>query len=139
MRLLALLLAGAVADLEGMRRGAEPVGHSSARRELLQGYAEYPAPPGVVRLGLLLPMSGWSAGKYTAGAATLAIADINADDKLMAGRRLEYIWEDSGCSSSKGISAMSKLLERQSQLSGVSIPPAQSRPHPPGPNMDSDS
>ena len=50
----------------------------------------------VVRLGLLLPMTGWSAGKYIAGAATLAINKINEDQSLMRGRRLDYIWANSG-------------------------------------------
>ena len=50
----------------------------------------------VVRLGLLLAMTGWSAGKYIVGAATLAIKEINEDPSLMQGRRLDYIWANSG-------------------------------------------
>ena len=51
----------------------------------------------VVRLGLLLPMSGWAAGLLTVGAATLAIADINANPTLLPGVRLEFKWRDDGC------------------------------------------
>ena len=50
-----------------------------------------------VRLGLLLPMSGWPAGRFIAGAATLAIEHVNSDRTLMNGRRLTFLWEDSGC------------------------------------------
>ena len=44
----------------------------------------------VVRLGLLLPRTGWSAGKFIMGAATLAIDRINADPSLMPDRHIEY-------------------------------------------------
>ena len=43
-----------------------------------------------VRLGLLLPMTGWAAGLFIVGAASLAVADINASPTLMQGRRVEY-------------------------------------------------
>jgi hypothetical protein len=42
-------------------------------------------------------MSGWAAGLLTVGAATLAIADINADATLLAGVRVEFKWRDDGC------------------------------------------
>ena len=44
----------------------------------------------VVRLGMLLPFSGWAAGKFILGAATLAINDVNADPSLMPDRHIEY-------------------------------------------------
>ena len=65
----------------------------------------------VVRLGFMLPMTG--VGQVTqsiVGAATLAIADINANPSFMRGRRLEYIWADSGCNSIKGVKAAQELL-----------------------------
>ena len=51
----------------------------------------------MLRLGLLLPMSGWAAGLLTVGAATLAIADINANATLLPGVRVEFKWRDDGC------------------------------------------
>ena len=80
---------------------------SREQRRLLQE----PAGTDIVRLGLLLPMSGWSAGKFITGAATLAIADANSAGILPPGRRLEYAWQDSGCNAIKGISALVALLE----------------------------
>ena len=65
----------------------------------------------VVRLGLLLPMTGWAAGLFIVGAASLAVADINASPTLMQGRRVEYKWRDDGCSSIKGTTALSRMLE----------------------------
>lgn len=59
----------------------------------------------VVRLGLLMDITGTAGGKYISGAATLAIADVNADPSLMQGRRLEYIYADSGCNSITGVTA----------------------------------
>ena len=44
------------------------------------------------------------------GAAVLAIDRVNADENLLPGRRLEYRWEDSGCSVSQSLKAMGKLL-----------------------------
>ena len=73
----------------------------------------------VVRLGLLLPMTGSSIGKYIAGAATLAISDINADPSLMQGRKLEYVYADSGCNSITGVKAMQKLLRADQPIHGV--------------------
>ena len=71
-----------------------------------------------MRLGLLLAMTGSAVGKYYAGAATLAIAAINADPSLMKGRRLEYIYADAGCNAIQGVSAALELL-RAAKPSGV--------------------
>ena len=73
----------------------------------------------VVRIGLLLPLTGMPAGKYVAGAATLAIADINADPSLMQGRQLEYTYSDSGCSSITGVTAIQELLGAPEPVHGV--------------------
>ena len=58
-------------------------------------------------------MTGTAGGKYYAGAATLAINDINADLSLMRGRRLEYIWADSGCNSITSVEAAQELLHAE--------------------------
>ena len=65
-------------------------------------------------------MSGsWDGGKRVAGAAALAVERINADKDLLAGRRLEYSWADSGCSAKQGLAAMGKLLEGASRVDAV--------------------
>ena len=65
-------------------------------------------------------MSGsWDGGKRVAGAAALAVERINADKDLLAGRRLEYSWADSGCSAKQGLAAMGKLLEGESRVDAV--------------------
>ena len=73
----------------------------------------------VVRLGLLLAMTGWSAGKYIMGAATLAIADINANPSLMKGRRLEYIWADAGSIFSLHVPDQSSPIHMQAHDPGT--------------------
>ena len=70
-----------------------------------------------MRLGLLLPMT--PAGKYIRGAATLAIAEINADPSIMQGRRLEYLWADSGCNPIAGLRAIQELLFGAKPIHGV--------------------
>jgi ABC-type branched-subunit amino acid transport system substrate-binding protein len=66
----------------------------------------------VVRLGLLLPITGWTEGRTILGAATLAINEINGHPNgLMQGRRLEFVYEDDGCSPMLGTTALSRLLE----------------------------
>ena len=72
-----------------------------------------------MRLGLLLAMTGSAVGKYYAGAATLAIAAINADPSLMKGRRLEYIYADAGCNAIQGVSAALELLRAAKPIHGV--------------------
>ena len=66
---------------------------------------------GVLRLGLLLPLTGWSAGRYILGAATLAIEDIN-NSPLLQGRCVDYAVEDEGCKAIIGTTALSRLLQK---------------------------
>ena len=69
---------------------------------------------------LLLPMSGaWPGGRKIAGAAALAVEKVNADSTLLARYRLEYSWEDSGCSPQEGLKAMGKLLAAESRIASV--------------------
>ena len=101
--------------------------HTSPQNGFTEVLAEHGAGPlrrttggeEVVRLGLLLPMTGWSAGKYIVGAATLAIADINANPSLMQGRRLEYTWANSGCSSIAGMRAIEELRDANKPIHSV--------------------
>ena len=80
-----------------------------------------------MRLGLLLAMTGSAAGKYYAGAATLAIAAINADPSFMKGRRLEYIYADAGCNAIQGVNAALELLRSQSEWAIPKAGPSQSK------------
>ena len=58
-----------------------------------------------------MPVTGsWSIGPRIAGAAALAVEEVNADTSLFPGRVLEYSWADSGCSPKQGLVAMGKLL-----------------------------
>ena len=70
-----------------------------------------------MRLGLLVDMT--AAGKYIRGAATLAIAEINADPSIMQGRKLEYLWADSGCNPITGLRAIQELLLDAKPIHGV--------------------
>ena len=64
-----------------------------------------------LRFALLIPFSGpWSVGKQIAGAATLAVQQVNADKALLPEHVLEYSWADSGCSAKKGLRALGDLL-----------------------------
>ena len=64
-----------------------------------------------VRVALLLPMTGaFPSGLRTAGAAALAVNQVNADKSLLLRRRLRYDWADSGCSAQQGLMAMGELL-----------------------------
>ena len=63
-----------------------------------------------IHLALLLPVSGsWDLGKRIAGAASLAVERVNADNALLPRRRLVYSWADSGCSAQQGLAAMGEL------------------------------
>ena len=67
-----------------------------------------------------MPFKGqWDVGNRIAGAAALAVADINADNLLLPGRHLEYSSEDSGCSAQQGLEAMGKLLQGTSRVDAV--------------------
>ena len=99
-------------------------GPGSTSRQLLQSpshTSDELQPTEVVTIGFLHPMTGSAAGKFFAGAATLAIADINADPTIMHGRRLDYIAVDSGCSSMKGVAAIHELLRADKRIHGVHI------------------
>ena len=73
-----------------------------------------------IHLALLIPFSGlWNMGNRIAGAAKLAVDRINADKALLRGRRLEYIWSDSGCSAQQGLAAMGELLRGASRVNAV--------------------
>ena len=73
-----------------------------------------------IHLALLIPFSGlWNIGNRIAGAAELAVERINADKALLRGRRLEYIWRDSGCSAQQGLAAMGELLRGASRVNAV--------------------
>ena len=58
----------------------------------------------------------WDRGRKTAGAAALAVEQVNADKSLLAGRRLEYCWADSGCSAQQGLTAIGELLAGESRI-----------------------
>ena len=65
-------------------------------------------------------MSGiWYAGLWVAGAAALAVDQVNADKTLLRGRVLEYTWANSGCSAKQGLAAMGELLAGESRIDGV--------------------
>ena len=69
-----------------------------------------------IQLALLIPTTGsWNAGARTAGAAQLAIEQVNADKALLPGRVLEYSWKDSGCSAKQGLAVMGELLSAADQ------------------------
>ena len=73
-----------------------------------------------VRIALLLPMTGASPrGLKTAGAAALAVNQVNADQSLLPGCILAYRWADSGCSAEQGLAAMGKLLGGASRVDAV--------------------
>ena len=73
-----------------------------------------------VRVALLLPMTGASPrGLRTAGAAALAVNQVNADKSLLPGRILEYRWADSGCSASQGLTAMGELFRSTVRIDAV--------------------
>ena len=73
--------------------------------------AGVPVPDDVLKLGLLLPVSGsWKAGRTIAGAAALAVQRINDDAGLLGGMRVEYVWVDSGFTVAAGNEAVAKLL-----------------------------
>ena len=61
----------------------------------------------------------WDGGLKTAGAAALAVEQVNADKALLPGRLLEYSWGDSGCSAQQGLAAMGKLLQGESRINAV--------------------
>ena len=68
-------------------------------------------PDNVLKLGLLLPLSGsWKGGRTIPGAAELAVQRINNDAGLLGGMRVEYVWLDAGFAVLSGNEAIAKLL-----------------------------
>ena len=68
---------------------------------------------GVIRIGLLLPATGsWAPGRTILGAASLAVERINADASLLSDTRLEFVWRDSECSASRGLVALTEMLDQ---------------------------
>ena len=60
---------------------------------------------------IFVQLSGlWRIGPRIAGAAELAVKQVNDDDNLLGGRVLKYSMADSGCSQKEGLAAMGKLV-----------------------------
>ena len=79
----------------------------------------------LIHFALLIPFSGsWDVGHRIAGAAALAVERINADKALLAGRRLEYSWADSGCSAQQGLAVMGEQLRKAIRVGAVIGPGA---------------
>ena len=73
-----------------------------------------------LHLAILLPMTGsWNMGTRIAGAAALAVKEVNTDSSLLAGFALEYSWADSGCSSKQGLAAMGELLDQERKVDAL--------------------
>ena len=73
-----------------------------------------------IHFALLLPLTGsWDGGRETAGAAALAVEQVNANNALLPGRWLEYSWADSGCSAKQGLAAIGELLRGENRISAV--------------------
>ena len=62
----------------------------------------------------------WARGPNIAGAAALAVEQVNADSTLLPGRMLIFSWEDSGCSAQQALAAMGKLNEMSSRPGAAS-------------------
>ncbi len=75
------------------------------------GAGAAPVTDDVLKLGLLLPVTGsWKGGRTIAGAAALAAQRVNDDPSLLGGIFVEYVWEDAGCDVGSGVGALFKLL-----------------------------
>ena len=73
-----------------------------------------------IHLALLIPVSGtWDRASSFAGAAALAVDQVNADKMLLAGRALDFSWADSGCSPEKALAAMGELLRDERRIDAV--------------------
>ena len=67
-----------------------------------------------------MPMSGSdNVGLRIAGAAALAVEQVNADQGLLPGRVLRYSWADTGCSEQRGLVAMGELLGGNNRVAAV--------------------
>ena len=83
-----------------------------------------PAAAERIHFALLMPWGSVHAmdhhgGHRIAGAAALAVRDVNNDEELLPGRRLEYSWADSGCSPQQALNAMGELLGGSSRIDAV--------------------
>ena len=58
-------------------------------------------------------------GRWIAGAAALAVEQVNADKTLLPGHMLEYSSADSGCSAQQGLEALGQLLGGESRIDAV--------------------
>ena len=58
-------------------------------------------------------------GRRIAGAAALAVEEVNADKSLLPGRVLGYRWADTGCSEQRGLVAMGELLGGNDRIAAV--------------------
>ena len=73
-----------------------------------------------IQLAILLPVTGaWSTGSRVAGAAALAVEQVNADKTLLPGQRMVYSWADTGCSETQGLKAIVKLLRGKDRVNAV--------------------
>ena len=71
-----------------------------------------------IQLTIYCLMTGkWSGGPLIAGAASLAVDQVDADSTLLAGSVLEYSWEDSGCSPRVAPRALGDLMSRRGESS----------------------
>ena len=67
-----------------------------------------------------MDMSGLTKkGRRIAGAAELAVQQVNADKTLLPGHTLDYLWGDSGCSPKQALVAMGELLHDKTHVSAV--------------------
>lgn len=62
---------------------------------------------------------GWREGRTIAGAADLAAQDINSEPALLDGKKLEYTWKDSGCTSLDSLVATGQLFEESGEIEAV--------------------
>ena len=87
-----------------------------------------------IHFALLFPTTGaWQLTTYTnhsagtlvaggflvAGAAALAVEQVNVNKSLLPGRVLRFSWADSGCSAKQGLAAMGQLLQGKSRIDAV--------------------
>ena len=76
-----------------------------------------------IHFALLIPFTG-SWVLRGAGATSLAVERVNADETLLPSRRLEYSSADSGCSAEQGLTAMGELLGGEARRVSAVIGPA---------------
>ena len=69
----------------------------------------------IVKIVVLLPMTGSSRGRRIAGAVAVAVDAVNADRDLLQGQKLEFDWGDSGCSPGKSLEAIGALAEQHTE------------------------